>query len=174
MHVLRRSAFLFLVATCALAGGCGKDDQPAAAGTGAAGGAPAKRARADTADAAVLAVVEGLKQNHPEAFWDFLPASYQQDLNDLVHLFAEQMDADLWNESVGVLRKLARVLKSKKEFLVPARTQSGQPAAGPSSAELATIGELIETLLASDLADLEKLKQADGRKFLESTGGKLL
>jgi hypothetical protein len=169
-----RAGSLILIAAFGFAAGCGKDDQPAAAGIEAVGGAAAKRAPADKADAAVLAVVEGLKQNHPEAFWDFLPASYQQDLNDLIHLFAERMDADLWNKSVGVLRKLANVLKSKKEFLTSARNQQGQVPAGPSSAELATIGELLETLLASELADLEKLKKADGRKFLESTGGKLL
>jgi hypothetical protein len=174
MDVLRRFAFLILLAACSFAPGCGKDDQPAGAGNGAAGGAAAKRARADTADAAVLAVVEGLKQNHPEAFWDFLPATYQQDLNDLIHLFAERMDAELWNESVGVLRKLANVLKSKKEFLTSARNQQRQVPVGPSSAELATIGELLETLLASELADLEKMKKADGRKFLEGTGAKVL
>jgi hypothetical protein len=166
-------SLIVLVTSCFMAG-CGKDDQPASAGTGAVGGAAPKRAQADTADAAVQAVVEGLKQNHPEAFWDFLPASYQQDLNDLVHLFAERMDADLWNKSVGVLRKLAQVLKSKKDFLAAARAPTGQAPGGPSSAELATIGELLDTLLAGDLADLANLKKADGRKFLESTGGKLL
>jgi hypothetical protein len=175
MTVRMCAGSLILIAAFGFAAGCGKDDQPAAAGIEAAGGAAAKRARVDTADAAVLAVVEGLKQNHPESFWDFLPASYQQDLNDLIHLFAERMDAELWDKSVGVLRKLANVLKSKKEFLISsARNQPGQVPAGPSSAELATIGELLETLLASELADLEQLKQADGRKFLESTGGKLL
>jgi hypothetical protein len=167
---------LILIAAIGFAGGCGKDDQPAAAGSTAAGAAraEAKGTPADTPDAAVLAVVEGLKQNHPEAFWDFLPASYQQDLNELIHLFGEEMDAELWKKSVGVLRKLAKMLKSKKEFLAAGRTQPDGAAASPSSAELATIGELLETLLASDLADLEKLKKADGRKFLESTGGQLL
>ncbi len=174
MTVRMRGGSLILIAALGFAAGCAKDDQPAAAGSTAVGGAAAKRARADTADAAVLAVVEGLKQNHPEAFWDFLPASYQQDLNDLIHLFAERMDPELWDKSVGVLRKLANVLKSKKEFLLSARNQQGQVAAGPSSAELATIGELLETLLDSELADLEKLKKADGRKFLESSGGRLL
>jgi hypothetical protein len=168
-------ALLIMIAASAFAAGCGREDQPAAAGSGGATpGAAARRSPADAPDAAVLAVVEGLKANHPEAFWDFLPSGYQHDLNDLIHLFAERMDVELWNKSVGVLRKLAGVLKSKKDFFVALRAPAGTAPAGPSSAELETIGELLETALTSDLADLEKLKKADGRTFLATTGSKIL
>jgi hypothetical protein len=175
MNARPRAGSLILLLSFGCAAGCGKEETSSAASSGGTtAGATAKRSPADGPDAAVLAVVEGLKADHPEAFWDFLPASYQQDLNDLIHLFAERMDAELWNKSVGVLRKLAGVLKSKKDFFVAVRAPAGAAPGGPSSAELATIGELLETALTGDLADLEKLKKADGRKLLATTGGKIL
>jgi AcrR family transcriptional regulator len=158
-----------LVAAFGLTAGCGNDDKsPSSAGAASGDGSDAgggtgganKRLRGDTADAAVLTVIDGLKENRLDAFWDFLPAGYQKDLNDLVHSFAKRMDAELWNKSVDVLRKLARMLKEKKEFLAAARARARQEpgaAPGPSPAELGAIADLLETLLASDLADLEKL-----------------
>src|SRR5947207_8913046 len=108
-----------LVTALFLTAGCGKDnssgatvgDSPAKSGDrgSSSGGSrtSAKGAPAGSAAAAVLAVVDGLKENRLDAFWDFLPASYQKDLNDLVHRFAERMDPQLWAKSVVTLRKLA-------------------------------------------------------------------
>ncbi len=183
MEIRIRCWFLTVAAACCLASGCGNENAPGTAGTpvaagdsidGTVAGKSARGAPADTADAAVLAVVEGLKQNRMEVFWDFLPASYQNDLNKLVHSFAERMDLELWNRSVAVLHKLARMLREKKEFLAAARASNDPEAPGPSAAELAAIGALLDTLLSSDLADLDKLKSADGRAILEGTGSKLL
>ncbi len=175
---------IILSAALCLAAGCGKDDtSPAGGGATSDGGSGTtgtvglskKRRTGDTADVAVETVLEGLKENRLDAFWDFLPASYQKDLNDLVHSFAGRMDAELWNKSVAVLRKFARLLKDKTEFLAAARARQAPEAdLGPFKAELVAIADLLETLLASDLADLEKLKTADGGKFLAGTGRKLL
>src|SRR5258708_4650419 len=50
----------------------------------------------ETADAALRAVLNGLHENHPEALWDAMPASYQRDVNGLVHLFAGRMHPEAW------------------------------------------------------------------------------
>lgn len=153
--LLWSSLVVYLAAT-----GCSKDPAPTGGGTASAP-APAVAAKPsppDTADGAVRAIIEQLNQNHPEAVWDFLPASYQKDLNDLVHSFAEKMDPELWNRSVAAIHKVAGMLKSKKEFLAP---------------EMNGVADVLETLLATDLADLEKLKTLDGGKLLAETAGKL-
>jgi hypothetical protein len=122
-----------------------------------------------------MAVVEGLKQNHPDAIWEFLPASYQQQLNDLAHQFAARMDGELWGKAVEVVRIFSRLLKDRKDFIVSARVRL-DPDTDPKSAaaEMTAIAVLLDTLLASDLADLEKLKSVDGGKFLAGTGRRLL
>jgi hypothetical protein len=176
-----------LIAGMFLTAGCGKDDRsgatvgdsPAKSGDGGSASvgsrSPAKGAPAGSAAAAVLAVVDGLKQNRLDAFWDFLPASYQNDLNDLVHRFAERMDPEFWAKSVVTLRKLAHVLKEQNEHLVAIRARQDVDADPRAlAAEMTAIADLLETLLRSDLADLEKLKTVDGEKFLASTGRRLL
>ena len=183
MEVRIRCWLLILAIVFCLCAGCGSEGstgtagRPAAAGDsidGTSTGKSSKGPAADTADGAVLAVVEGLKQNRVEVFWDFLPESFQNDLNKLVHTFAERMDPELWSKSVGVLRNMARMLQEKKEFLAAARASKDSEAAGPPAGELAAIGELLDTVLDGDLTDLEKMKTADGRKILAGPGSKLL
>jgi hypothetical protein len=58
-----------------------------------------------------------------------------------------------------VLRKLAGVLKTKKEFL---------------AADMSPVAVLVETLLDGEVADLERLKKFDGRLFLSGTGARLV
>lgn len=138
--------------------GCSPPAPPAPVG---GVGAVAKVARsADTADAAVRAVIDGLRKDHPEALWDFLPASYQQDLNDLGHDFARRMDPEVWSSAIKVVRKVASVFSSKKEFLAPL-------APATDWGQLAT---LLRTLADSELGDLERLKTADGRAMLATSG----
>jgi hypothetical protein len=153
-----RGWMLLALLSCILGAGCGKDGGSADAQAPVAV-EPRSTGPAETADAAVRAVLDGMNENHPEAFWDFLPESYQGDLNDVVHNFADRMDAELWNKSISVLRKLVGVLKTKKEFL---------------AADMTPVAGLVETFLADDLADLQKLKVFDGRRFLAGTGALLI
>jgi hypothetical protein len=147
------------VVLCVLAAGCGDDAAPAGSQSPVAVEPQGTGGPADTADKAVLLAIDGLNQNHPEAVWDFLPENYQHDLNELVHMFAERMDAELWQRSIAVLRKLVGVLKTKKEFL---------------AADMTPVAGLAETLLTSEVAGLENLKVFDGRRFLASTGARLM
>jgi hypothetical protein len=178
MKILLRVKMLALAAAVCFGSGpgCGKDeaqiDEKTRAGKS---GDSAEYGPADSADKAVLTALDGLKQNRLDALWDFLPASYQKDLNDLVHAFAGRMDAELWSRTAAVLRKLAGVLKTKGEFLRPP-APGGNPAGAPqpSGTDWAEIAEVLTTILDSDLGDIEKLKTADAGKVLAGTGGKLL
>jgi hypothetical protein len=145
---------LFML-VCAMAAGCGKEEAPA---SGQSVESP-RLGPADSPDVAVLAVLEGMRKNHPEALWDFLPETYEHDIDDLVHVFAQRMDRQLWARGIAVLRKLVDVLKTKREFL---------------AADMSRVAELVDTLLSGDLADLERLKAFDGRRFLATTGALLV
>ncbi|HTI49353.1 MAG TPA: hypothetical protein VL475_00325, partial [Planctomycetaceae bacterium] len=130
----------------------------------------------ESADAAVQAVIDGMKQGHPEALWYFLPASYQKDVNEVVHSFAGRMDAEIWSRTVAVLEKLSRVIKSQHELVqatMPRPVKAGRGAA-PPSVDFEGLASLLQTLVKSELGDLEKLKQADVGRILAVTGGQLL
>jgi hypothetical protein len=156
MRTLVPKWLLLVVFACGTAAGCGSDDAQTGSQTPVA--VEPRSGPAETADKAVLAVKDGLNDNHPEAVWDFLPASYQHDLDDLVHTFARRVDAELWSKGMTVFRKLVTVLKTKKAFL---------------AADMTTTAGLIEILLEGDVGDLEKLKSFDGRRFLAGTGARL-
>ena len=136
--------------------------------------APATPAAADTPDAAARALQANMEAGNLRAVWDALPSSYQSDVNDLIHTFAANMDADVWRAGAGLVNKVIRVLKEKKEFLLK------QPALAQSPVDATTMTEnwdplvgVLETIAASDLADLQKLKTLDVGVFLDGTGKKI-
>ena len=114
----------------ALCGCSGQEGSPALAindpeptsvlASGADGGTVAKAGDqpawiSETADAALLAILNGLHENRPDAVWDALPGSYQKDVNDLVHLFAQRMHPEAARWFVQILRKGAGVLRLRRE-----------------------------------------------------------
>src|SRR5262245_6119412 len=63
----------------------------------------------ETADAAVQAVLGGLRQNRPDVLWEALPASYQRDLSEIVHLFAARLNPEAWRWFLQIAHKGATV-----------------------------------------------------------------
>jgi hypothetical protein len=176
----RREYFILLPLVLVLTG-CGTDPPvPVGSNGGSAGTNGEQTATYDaskipeTADAAVRTVIEGIRQKHPEALWHFLPASYQQDVNDVVHEFARRMDPELWSKTVAVLDKLARVVKTQQELFTATIRGPGKGGDPGPPIDFEGLANLLQTLVKSDLGNLEKLKQADAGKILAVTGGQLL
>jgi hypothetical protein len=153
-----RSVVLFLLITI----GCGA-------------GSSDQLAIPDTPDGTVRVVVDGLVQHHPEIVWNALPASYQQDVSDLSREFAETVDPSVFDRAVAVVRKGVVVLQSKKGLILSSRYLE------QSHFDVETVDVLweasihmIDSLLASDLADLATLKEIDVEAFLSTTGTALM
>jgi hypothetical protein len=83
------------------------------------------------------------------------------------------MDEELWNKSFGVVRKLARVLTEKREFIVEHPMIAGQVDSGAEEGWDA-LADMVDVLASSDLADLDKVKTLDIEDFLAETGGDLM
>jgi len=190
--------FSFLLAL-ALAG-CGPSETPAAPkGADAAkpgAGQPAAAAvtptpkpaekpaaaapAADSPEAAFKAVMKGMADGKPEVIWGALPKSYQKELqDDVVRAFAGKMDAEVYGKGVAVLKKTAALLKDKKDLLLPMVAQNPMVQMAQVDAEKLKgnwdkIVGFLDTLLASEIGDLERLKKADINSFLQVTGGKLM
>jgi len=125
---------------------------------------------------AVRHLLAALDDNHPEELWNFLPPGYQRDVNELVRDFARRMDAQMWAALWDNLGKTAKVLKSRKPFVLTAVARSD-----PQLHDLLQSGSLYDNfalllaaLAGSELSDLDRLKTFDGSKFLAGTGGRLL
>lgn len=157
---------------------CGSNTQESTdskAGNSVAGQSPYDASEAPaTADAAVRKVLAGMSQSHPEALWDFLPGSYQQDVNDVVHEFARRMDPELWSKVIALLEKVAEVTKAKKDMLADTITLAGRPGERGPSINFDGLANLLRTLIKSDLGNLERLKTADAGTILGEAGGQFL
>ncbi len=132
--------------------------------------------RPPSADEAVKDALDGLRRNSPRAVWDFLPPSYQSDVNKLVHEFADAADEQFWSRSFRLAERAAAVLKKKKPLIVSAReAQTGsQEIAAAAGKNLDALTALLEAAARSDLADPQRLKARDVGELLESTGTELM
>ena len=128
-----------------------------------------------TPDGTVRAVADGLKADRPRIVWDALPATYQQDVSDLIHTVADKIDAELYDKAFGVLRKTTTVLKEKKTFILEsslAKKDAGQ--IGDLQASWDAAVGIIDGIVHSDLARAESLKTLDPGAFLSTSGGTIL
>lgn len=150
---------LFLVGTLPLLSGCGKSGQSAKSL------GPAE---------SMNAMIDGVSNQKMEAVWEFLPTSYQTDVNGLVKEFATKMDPEMYNGTFQTAQRLTKLLKDKKAFILKNQTIQGLPIPPEKVDQFwdPTIN-LLDTVVQSDISNLDKLKNFDGGKFLSTTGNQL-
>lgn len=160
-----------LVAGVLLLSGCSSSTTPSTPDAAV----PALNA-APPADAAatVTTMAAAMKDGKVEVAYDMLPASYQKDVDGLIHDFAGRMDAEIWSAGFGVLSKSAGLLKAKKELLI---SMAQQPGKEEQTEKMKTHWDSLvsglEKLAASDLAEVEKLKTSSARDLLQKGVGPL-
>jgi hypothetical protein len=129
----------------------------------------------ETPDAALMALSDGVKAGNARVFWDFLPASYQNDVNDVAREFAGKMDKELWNGVFNVGQKTVATLKSKKSMVLshPDLQELPLPEEARAQAYDGIVG-VLDALFNSPISDLDKMKSIDMGDFVAITGGALL
>ncbi|MCC5849164.1 MAG: hypothetical protein JJU29_13845 [Verrucomicrobia bacterium] len=131
-------------------------------------------APAATADAAFRNFTSAIESNDPVAVWNFLPGSYQADVNGLLNEFAEKMDAQLWNAGTGTFKKVEEVLRTKKDLILTSPMLEQVPGKEEIEANYGHLVNILGILAKSDLMDLEKMKSADLGRILSTTGKQLI
>ncbi len=121
---------------------------------------------------AVEAALEGFRTGHLDVAFDFLPPSYQKDVNRVVHEFAERVDPELWSMTVQLLDRVNTVLRLKKNILLPLFPPRGE--GQPSSLPMAwdDFTSAADLMIHGKLDDLNELKQADVRELLRTDVGR--
>ena len=76
----------------------------------------------DSPDGTVRVVMQSLADRHPEVLWQALPASYQKDITDLTHAFAEKMDPEIWQTAFRLGNKAVGILRDKKQYILDSCT----------------------------------------------------
>ena len=71
-----------------------------------------------TPDGTVRAVAAGLADRHPEILWQALPPTYQKDISELTHAFAERMDPAVWDAVFALGSRTVGLLRDKKDLIL--------------------------------------------------------
>lgn len=129
---------------------------------------------AATPDQAMLNVARAMQNNDPTGAWHMLPASYQNDLNEVVSAYAAAMDADLWNAGAATFGKVEEVLRTKQNLIL--NSSFANMAGGRAQLETpyGHAVTILGILKSSDLMDLQRMRNADLEKVISTTGRELM
>ena len=125
------------------------------------------------ADVAVRNVLAGLQRKDLRALWEFLPPSYQADVQELLHDFGQRLDEKSWEPFVTTCRKARLVTQQMTRRL----GESGD-AANDSDRELVAklrdVEQFLKVVCDSELSDVARLNNLDAFRFLGGTGNQLV
>ena len=141
-----------------------------------AAGLPALAAEIPTTpDGTVRAVAAGLADRHPEILWQALPPTYQKDISELTHSFAEKMDPAVWEATFGIGRRLAGLLRDKKDIIL---SSSMMQAAGEEREQVEggwdEMVSSLDSFFASKVSNLDAMKTIDWEEYIATTGRDLM
>ena len=120
----------------------------------------------DSAFASVKQTLAAIQRGDLAAAYEFLPPTYQSDVDGLVHEFASQMDAEVWARLFGTLRKTVAVLRTKQAFILELDLFASRPEYEPLRKHWDEAVTLLDQFSTSGAGDLESLKQASAKSLL--------
>jgi len=133
------------------------------------------KSSAKTPDKVVDTVAQGLSKNEPQVLWNALPESYQKDVNELLSGFAAKMDKDIWNKTFELIQKIITILKTKKDLILTGDMVNKAPVDKKQISEnWGSFVSILEIIVKSELADLEKIRELNVEKFLAGTVSDLM
>jgi hypothetical protein len=132
-----------------------------------------------TPEGTVETICKSLGDQKPQVIWSALPETYQKDIKEMIELFATNMDKEVYDTSITTIGKVAKILKTKKTFIVNNPNLTAGLAANnikPEDFEKQIEGTaaILEIILASDLKSLDSLKTMDPETFLADTCQKVM
>ena len=118
----------------------------------------------------------GLRNGQPQVLWYKLPADFRDDVESLVHEFADRVDEELWRNAFASWRKVQQILAEKSGYILalPEFEKLSDDEQLRLQTRLQQIAGLLETILESDLSSLTKLRRISIGEFLKTNGSALL
>jgi len=136
---------------------------------------PDKESLSSRPDVAVQGLLAAVQAGDAGVIWDSLPARHHVEINGIIRGFAAKMDREVWERAFKVARRIVNVLRSKPDLIFK------NPDLKSLSVNVRLFSEnwdevidLVQLLVDSDLADLDKLRAFDGKSFFNETGTRFL
>jgi len=128
----------------------------------------------DTPDGAMRNIQQAVQDSKPEQIFTALPASYQADLDTLVADAAKRMDTELWNEGVGLVKRVVRLLETKRDLLLASPMLANVPNKADIEKNWDTGVAFAQALVSSDFLKIERLRQGNIKGLLAGDGAALM
>ncbi len=162
--------------------GCGKKETEESKSGTAQTETGKKASKKDAPDAMVREAAVAIHDAQPEALWAMLPASYQQDVNDVVKQFGTSMDEEVWAKGTALLPKVITILTEKKDiFLAYLAESDGEGTSDTAQTDSAQTGKRYQAFLdiltdvsKSCILKLEFLRNPDMQAFLSEDGAPII
>lgn len=126
-----------------------------------------------TADEAVRNVLAGLQRQELQALWEFLPSSYQADVQELFHDLGERLDEKSWEPFVATFRK-AHTVTSQIVRKLDEASETANASDRELAAHLRAVEQFLSALCESELNNVVQLRKLDAVRFLGGTGNRLI
>jgi hypothetical protein len=123
-------------------------------------------AASGTAEATFQQTLIAFQDGRFDAAYEFLPESYQNDVAELVHEFADKMDSELWSKSFGLLAKISNILTTKKSLILSLDNVKKSPQIDSIKPHWDSVASAIQEVATSDVSKLDALKRSDVKKLL--------
>lgn len=117
---------------------------------------------------AVETTLEAFRTSRLEVVYDALPASFQQDITQLVHEFADRVDPALWDMTTQLLRKAINVFRQQDEIFIALLTRPGSGTSTEITIAWAEFVNAAERLVDGPLTNQEKWKSLDIHEALRT------
>ena len=156
---------LGLTASVLLLTGCGKKAEEATAVT-----------IPDAPDAAIQTVITEFAKGNGGIIWQAMPAAYQTDVSDLLHLAGSKIDPELYAKSFVTIARLAEVIDQQQALILNSSFMQSRSVEEMTQLEAAlpSIVGLLGAISSSELASSIGLLNFNGQDFFDTTVSQIM
>lgn len=132
-----------------------------------------------TAESSVEELLVKVSQGDAPAIWQAMPPKYQSDINQVVQLYGDKFDPEVYDKSMATFNKVVDVFIAKRDMILAhPQVATSLSKNGTDLEQLQqgwnSIFETLKSVSTGPLASVDNIKQFDGAAFLGKTGNALL
>ncbi len=121
-------------------------------------------------DAAMKTILSELADGNGGILWKAMPASYQGDVNTIVQLAGNKIDAEMYDKTFSIVGRLGDVIGKQKEFILGTSLDQRSPEDQAKIEQaLPIVVEFVKTICNSKIASSMGLQSFDGQQFFDTT-----
>jgi hypothetical protein len=126
-------------------------------------------------DEAIRTLLTAIQEGDAGVIWESLPPTHHAEINGLIRTFAGKMDKEVWERMFVVARRIVKLLRTKRDLILE-NPELKVPTINWRlfSENWDEVIALLELIVDSELANLDKLRTFDGKTFFSETGARFL